>query len=185
MISVRRILTVGVALAVFACAFVTDASATRDPSQVVGLSASFRATMNDFADDGATAEQAAAIDAAIAVLETEQKSFKKSLVKNSKAIKNLDKVMAGTEPYDTQVETLINFYDVAFGTCGLEANQAILNGKGSLIGKAKKAAALSRKFTKTANYVRDTTKPRFKRIKKMVGGMGAAEKIVKKANKNK
>jgi hypothetical protein len=172
-----------IAAAFAATLFVTDASATRDPANAVVISSSFRVQMQNVRDASTDADVQDTIDAALLVFNTEQDSVKKALKKNAKEIKNLEKVIGENATYIAQADLLIGGYRVAMSGCGLEAAQAILNGPGSLIAKAKKSASWSRKLVKAGAFADNADKPRHKRIKKMAVFIGKATKVVNKLSK--
>ena len=181
----KIIRTACIAAAFAATLFVTNASATRDPANAVVISSSFRVQMEIVRDASSDADVQDTIDAALLVFNTEQDSVKKALKKNAKQIKNLEKVVGDNATYIAQADLLIGGYRIAMSGCGLEASQAILSGPGSLISKAKKAAAFSRKLVKVGKYADNVKKPRHKRIKKMGAFIGQATKIVNRLSKNK
>ena len=171
--------TLALAAVVGASLLVTDASATRTPEQTVGLSASFRLQLQAHADASDDAGVDATIANAITVLETEQNSASQTVKKAANEFKKLDKALEGNSTYDGQAEFVVGLYAIVMGSCGLEANLAIFNGKGSLIAKSKRIEANSRAFTKAGEFAADTTKPRFKRLKKIGSMIKRAEKLVK------
>lgn len=163
--------------------FVSPASATRTPEESVGLSAVFRQQLEGIADASDDAEVDDAIAHALDVMSTEQKNLSTTLKKAANEVKSLDKAVGSDETYNEQVEFLIAIYSTVMGSCGLEGNQVILNGKGSLIAKANRIAALSRATTKAGDYAANTDKPRHKRIKKLASLIKKVEGLVKRANK--
>jgi hypothetical protein len=166
--------------AVVGCTLLTsDASATRTPEQSVGLSAVFRLQLQGIADESDDASVDSAIEHALEVMNTEQKNLSATLKKAANELKALDKALGDHVTYNEQAEFLIGLYSITMGTCGQQGLVAILQGKGSIIAKAKRSGAFARALEKAGDYAADTTKPRHKRIKKLAALVKKAEGLTK------